>query len=352
MLLPSPFFSLVLALVFNLITHTISTPVHSPLSNRGSNPGTWHTLPPIPIYPRQEHSTVYIYPYIYILGGVIASPSNSTTDSFPTTTLVQRYSLFTQTWSSAADLPIPLKHINAAAINGRIYVFGGLSPSNKIWIASRATFAYDPVTDSWARHNDIPSGLEVGGATVTVIGNTMYLAGGLKWLDLSQSFQPTVDLFTAWNVGTQVFKPLPVLPAPRDHAGVGWVASTGALYVLGGRAFGHDNVVNTTFLFSFQTLTWREVAKMPTARGGVASAMIDNLIFVMGGEGNPDPNSHGVFSQNEAYDTNTDTWREYAEMDVPRHGTSAVAIGNMIYVPGGGIAEGGAPTSYFSYFED
>lgn len=50
----------------------------------------------------------------------------------------------------------------------------------------------------------------------------------------------------------------------------------------------------------------------------MASVMINNSIFVIGGEGNPAPNSNGVFSQNEGYDTATDTWKEYAPMDVPR----------------------------------
>ncbi|KAG4024905.1 hypothetical protein MFRU_099g00070 [Monilinia fructicola] len=349
MLLPSPFFSIVL--ILNLITHATCTPIHQSLSARQSSTGTWQPLPPIPLYPRQEHSTVYISPYIYILGGVITSPTNSTTDPFPTTSLVQRFSLLTQTWSFAAPLPLPLNHINAGVINGRIYILGGLTPSSGIWIASRATFVYDPPSDTWSRLNDIPAGLEVGAAAVAVRGNTMYLAGGLTSLDISQSFQPTVALFTAWNAGRQTFTSLPALPAPRDHAGVGFLLDPGALYVIGGRAFGHDNVVDTTFVFEFRTGEWREAARLPTARGGVASVMINNSIFVIGGEGNPAPNSNGVFSQNEGYDTATDTWKEYAPMDVPRHGTSAVAVGNRIYIPGGGVAEGGAPTSYFSYFE-
>ncbi|RAL68374.1 hypothetical protein DID88_007105 [Monilinia fructigena] len=151
--------------------------------------------------------------------------------------------------------------------------------------------------------------------------------------------------------GEQTFTSLPVMPAPRDHAGVGFLLDPGVLYVLGGRAFGTDNVVDTTFVFEFRTGEWKEVASLPTARGGLASATINNSIFVIGGEGNPAPIATGCFSQNEAYDTATDTWKEYASMDVPRHGTSAVAIGNRIYIPGGGLAEGGAPTSHFSYFE-
>ncbi|KAI9649252.1 hypothetical protein NHQ30_001820 [Ciborinia camelliae] len=266
---------------------------------------------------------------------------------------MQRYSPLTNSWSSAAPLPLPLNHANAAAINGKIYLLGGLTPapSNDFWFASSACYVYTPETDTWTQLLDMPPGLQVGAAAVGVHGNTIYLAGGLTWLNLSTTYQPSVDLFTAWNVGTQVFTSLPALPAPRDHAGRGFISSTGTFYVIGGRAFGHDNVVNTTFAFSFQTREWKEMAPMLTARGGVASAVLDDhLIFVMGGEGNPDPGSRGVFKQNEAYDTMTDSWRVFQPMDVPRHGTCAAAIGEKIYIPGGGVSEEGDPTDYFSYF--
>jgi hypothetical protein len=59
-------------------------------------------------------------------------------------------------------------------------------------------------------------------------------------------------------------------------------------------------------------------------------------MFVMGGEG-----SNRVFGQNEAYDPASDKWEAYAPMPTPRHGLGAVAIGDFIYVAGGGPIMGG-----------
>ncbi|WP_347566354.1 kelch repeat-containing protein [Scytonema sp. UIC 10036] len=60
-------------------------------------------------------------------------------------------------------------------------------------------------------------------------------------------------------------------------------------------------------------------------------------MVVMGGEG-----SSGVFAQVEAYDPATNKWESFAPMPTPRHGMGAVAIGDAIYVAGGGPVTGGS----------
>lgn len=60
----------------------------------------------------------------------------------------------------------------------------------------------------------------------------------------------------------------------------------------------------------------------------------------MGGEG-----TNRVFGQNEAYDVAADRWLAYAPMMTPRHGLGAVAVGDAIYVAGGGPVMGGGVQS-------
>lgn len=79
---------------------------------------------------------------------------------------------------------------------------------------------------------------------------------------------------------------------------------------------------------------------LPTARSGHGSVILRNQIFCMGGEG-----SQRVFAQNEAYDLARDSWTAYAPMLTPRHGLGAVAIGDAIYVAGGGPVMGGGVQS-------
>jgi N-acetylneuraminic acid mutarotase len=57
-----------------------------------------------------------------------------------------------------------------------------------------------------------------------------------------------------------------------------------------------------------------------------------------------------VFDQVEVYDTRRDRWERMGKMKVPRHGTSAVAVGDAVYIPGGGVKQGGAPVDTFDAF--
>ncbi len=60
----------------------------------------------------------------------------------------------------------------------------------------------------------------------------------------------------------------------------------------------------------------------------------------MGGEG-----TNRVYGQTEAYDPVRNTWESYAPMLTPRHGMGAVAVGDAIYVAGGGPQMGGGVKS-------
>lgn len=313
-----------------------------------SSPGHWTSLAPIPLYPRQEHAAVSIAPSsIYILGGIVPELAG---EIFPTVNFMQRYSIRHNTWESVAPLPLPLNHPNTAVVGGKIYLLGGLTPQDGAWVASRSCYVYDPVSDRWTPLGDMPAGRQVGSAAVGVSGTTIYLAGGLSMTNITSGEQPTVDIVTSYDVRSKRWTNLPSMPAPRDHAGAGLVGRK--LYVLGGRSFGNTNIVNTVFSYNLDTRVWKSnLSPLPVPRGGVASATMGRKIYIMGGEGNPEPNTKGVFNQTEVYDTKRNTWQELAPLDVPRHGTAAVAIGKKIYVPGGGLQQGGEPTDIFSYFQ-
>jgi N-acetylneuraminic acid mutarotase len=79
---------------------------------------------------------------------------------------------------------------------------------------------------------------------------------------------------------------------------------------------------------------------MPTARGGIAAAVLEGKIYVFGGEG-----QGTVFGEVEVYDPQQNSWRTCTPMPTPRHGLGAVAIGGRIYVIGGSWGPGGDPQS-------
>ena len=281
--------------------------------------------------------------------------------TFPTVNLTQRYDIETDTWTTVAPMPVAFNHLNAAVIDGKIYVLGGMVLENGLWNSSRSAFVYDPCTDAWTDLDLIPAGRQAGSAAVGVKGTTIYLAGGILStfvgnfsVDQPNAFlDDTTDMFTSYDTVSKEWTSLPNMPAPRDHAGRGLVGNK--LYVLAGRAFNSvakNGNVNTTFSYDIDALVWStDLADQPTARGGLSSATIDDVIYTIGGEGNTTPGTNGVFDNTEAYDTVSNTWQELTTMAVARHGSGAVAVDRRIYFPGGGTSGGGMPTFFFDYLQ-
>ncbi|KFY48321.1 hypothetical protein V495_01432 [Pseudogymnoascus sp. VKM F-4514 (FW-929)] len=319
------------------------------LNQRSQSQGKWTSLPSLTPYKRQEHRTVALNStHLYVLGGIIPEQDGVV---FPTVTLMQAYSIPKRQWITVAPVPIAFNHPNAAVINGKIYLLGGLTPGEGLlWVSSPKSYVYDPVLDKWSALPDMPNGR--GSAAVATSGTTIYLAGGLSPIVSigPDDREDTVNITSSYNVATKKWTSLPDLPAPRDHAGVALIDNS--LYILGGRAFGHDNVVDTVFAMDLgaKKLQWTtNRAKMPTPRGGLASATLNNIVYTFGGEGDYS-NAAGVYNETEAYNPKTNKWTKLPIMAHPRHGTCAVTIGNKIYIAGGGDLKGGAPVDTFDYF--
>lgn len=311
----------------------------------------WTALSPLPI-PRQEHSTVALNNNtIAVVGGVTPVGNSTYQSGLQTTDLVQLYDITSNKWRTVSPIPYKVNHPNVAVVNGKIYILGGLVdapiPSNPIldWIASGESHVYDPTTDSWQRLESMPPGTERGSAIVGVRGAMIYLAGGMTYLLPGE--QDAISTVTAFNTTSAKWQRLPAhaanIPEGRQHGVSAVIGNT--FYVVGGRWFEKTNVRDTVFTLNLDSLEsgWKtSKSRMPSARGGLAGAAVGNRIYTFGGEANPNA-ENGVFKETEVFNTKKGGWEKLASMKVPRHGTSAVAVGGKVYVPGGGLQEDGLP---------
>ena len=217
------------------------------------------------------------------------------------------------------------------------------------------SWVYTPATDSWKKVPGLPAGEERGSASVGVYEKNIYLAGGLIDTELFPGGKEhAVSIVSIFDTITGTWLPVPNstqnIPESRDHAGTAVVESK--MYILGGRNGGQLNIRDTVFVLDLCNIEagWEtSSAKMPTPRGGVAAGVVGRKVFVFGGEGNAAVKS-GVFDEVEAYDTQRDSWESVGKMRLPRHGTYAVGVGNRVYIPGGGVMQGGAPVVDFDVF--
>jgi N-acetylneuraminic acid mutarotase len=149
----------------------------------------------------------------------------------------------------------------------------------------------------------------------------------------------------AFNTTSGAWQRLPPaaadIPEGRQHGFGSIVGDT--FYVTGGRGFNQLDVRGTVFELDLnnQSAGWQtSPGYMPVPRGGLSGDVVRKKIYSFGGEGNPN-SLDGVFNETEAFDTTTQRWTKLMPMAVPRHGTHAVAVGNKVYIPGGGLQQDG-----------
>lgn len=98
------------------------------------------------------------------------------------------------------------------------------------------------------------------------------------------------------------------------------------IYYIGGKDISGPtpHLVGTVWEIEPTWQAFKQLASMPSARCGAAIAVVDGVIYVIGGKGNE--------STVESYDPSTNLWTARAPTLAPRVNVSAVAVGNEIYV--------------------
>jgi N-acetylneuraminic acid mutarotase len=152
---------------------------------------------------------------------------------------VERYDIDTDTWTTVASLPFARSDAAAAAIGGKIYLFGGC---DEYYNFLTDVDVYDPVTDSWSSApSDMPFPGRAAMYAISTKGNEIFVIGGWDGigfgLDLNQSYKVSKD---SWTTHTP-------MPTPRAEAGA--VGHGGRIYIVGGAqpGFGASVVNNEVF---------------------------------------------------------------------------------------------------------
>jgi N-acetylneuraminic acid mutarotase len=290
-------------------------------------PPEWKPGASIPAGPRQETAVVALGELVYVIGGFDGDGNIVAT--------VEAYYSSAEQWLGSAPLPVPAHHVNAAVVDGKIYVVGLLRGNG--FTAAGLAYAYDPINDEWTERASMPAGSERGASGVAVIGDKIYVGGGLR------GGAAVADL-SVYDTKNDTWESLPALPEPRDHlvaAATPSSATDSRVVFIGGRQGGIGTHSPRVFIYDATGSSWSEGTPMPTSRGGMAAAVIDqHYVVVAGGEGNAAAAS-GVFPQVEIYHLYGDVWDVLPPMRTPRHGTGGAAVGNVLFVvPGGATSEG------------
>lgn len=273
-------------------------------------PTVWRALHDAPT-PRQQVAATVADGTVWLFGGLEDKGS---------TPKVEGYDAAIDTWKSGPDLPLALHHAMAVAYRGELVVLGGWAPAGAVLTAEASNRVYALRRGQWVELPRLKRGRAAGVAAV--VGDKIVVAGGQadgRLVDVTETFDGT-----AWMDGA-------LIPTPREHLAA---ATDGtSMYVVGGRNLSADKNSAALERYDPATDAWQKLADMPTARGGLGTALSQGRLVVLGGE-----YPTGVFDTVEAYDLGTATWSKLPAMRTPRHGMGVVALGASVFAFAGAKA--------------
>jgi len=269
---------------------------------------------------------------VYVMGG---SQRYNTSGGFSYTSInsTEAYDPAMDTWVEKTPMPTPRDSLGAAAFQGKIYCFGGRNVSKDYSISISVAEVYDTETDSWETRNPMPtarSGLEA-----SEVGGKIYLIGGLTESESSsiaeksaqvEIYDPMAD---SWSTGSRM---------PTAVSGYASAIVDGKIYIISGVASGSTKT-NLTQIYDPETDKWSLGTPIPmsvsyAAAGAVTGANVAKAIYVIGGSNATYPLS-GQYA-NQVYFLETDSWAMAAPMPVDRDGLALAVVNDTIYVMGGG----------------
>ena len=224
---------------------------------------TWIPKAPMPTE-RSNFGIAVFQNKIYCIGGFVSDGVTNTNEV---------YDPETNTWETKMPMPTARGALEANVADEKIYLIGGSTGSERSTVALNEV--YDPKTDSWSVELNLPTATQSYASAV--VDNKIYLIGGYNYklgmINLTQIY----DLSTLlWGTGA---------PIPLSLYGYG-AATKGIfapekIYVIGGST---GLPFDGNFIFDPLNNSWSEGMDMPTARNNAGIAIVDDILFVIGGD--------------------------------------------------------------------
>ena len=271
--------------------------------------GTWATGTRTPSR-RAENAAVAVDGVIYVAGGL--DGDGKTVDLF------EAY----DTWTTLPPLPEPRDHMGLVAVDGQIYLTGGgvfFQPA-----AKSGLWRYDPKARHWSALPPMPANRWQHASVV--LDGRIYVVGGVTDGDNPRAVWAYDIASSTWQTD------IAPLPTEREHLTA--VAANGMVIAIGGRKIHQIGAVEA---YDPKTNVWKALPDLPTPRGGNAVGLLGDVIHVAGGE---NLNDSTTYAQHEALDLATMTWSKGPDLPTKRHGVASAVVDGRWYVIGGGRAAG------------
>lgn len=298
------------------------TPIPTAIQSATTNPqvltvNRWANGAALPT-PRKGMGVVEYENAFYVIGG-------ETSQGLDASTL--RYDPLQQTWEELKPKDTPVTEVHAVLLGEKIYVPGGKLEDGSL---TNRLEVYDPRGDAWERMADLP--VAVSGYALAALEGRLYLFGGKD----RRSYREEVYIYDPqedrWSEGTR-------MDHPRAFAGA--VTVGGKIYVIGGYDGRRALKLNQAYMPSRDGGSedpWETYAPLDRGRYGMGVTSLASIIYLIGGwgeDGQPDTNG------TRQYVVQTDQWAGFDRPPQSTGAMPGlIASGNFLYVMGGETGKG------------
>jgi N-acetylneuraminic acid mutarotase len=179
---------------------------------------------------------------IYVMGGARGIGGNFDAGGLKT---VEVYNTTNDTWTQLADMPTKRWGHSAVALNGKIYVFGGVT-FGSVTTVYASVEVYDPQTNSWTTKSSMPTARY--NLTCRLLGSNVYAIGGWYNSDSGPIYNK-VEIYNPERDEWNTENPLPVA-----RAGLASIVLDGKIYVYGGSRTNHP-LIGTSAIYEFSSIS-------------------------------------------------------------------------------------------------
>lgn len=297
----------------------------------------WQKVSKLPTL-RFAKATPVVDDKIYLIGGI--NLDENLGGSAPALSRVDVYDGLTNTWYRVADMLTPRIGPRAAVFSTDIYVFGGYirmalrNELRKKIVYTKTVEVYDTRTDTWIKKRDMPT-LRRSFGTAVVDGKIYIIGGSVHNKQLGK--QVSTGLVEVYDPLTNRWEQRADMPTKRGYIDVAVVDDK--IYVIGGFILLEQGLGLRVDRFSRRieeynpkTNTWRRLPDIPTFKYDFSTVVVDREIYTIGGY---DLDNHDAYLDLvEVYHPAANRWRPSLPMLTPKVTVAAVANGT-IYLLGG-----------------
>jgi N-acetylneuraminic acid mutarotase len=179
---------------------------------------TWTEKAPMPTA-RLTLSTSVVDGKIYAIGGSIRP--GAWTEELPSSD-VEAYDPVTDTWTEKAPMPTARMLLATSVVNGKIYAIGGALVAGGNCLSTLEE--YDPATDTWTTKASMPT-RRTAFLAASAVNGIIYVIGGVSGLT-------TFSRVEAYDPATDTWTKRTSMPGARGFLATS--AVTGKIYAIGG----------------------------------------------------------------------------------------------------------------------